>query len=142
MNSVTAIHVKTAVGRWASNRQIKRLALNKKLQKLTKSIDEAEDKAWVENSSSRTRSTEEVKVLQKGLNYSLGNTTSREYVNELERVSKSYGLPEQTRCALRQPVVPAIRRTVRQDGLSDVERAALDTPRKDESTVRLTADKG
>lgn len=54
------------------------------LQNLTNSSDETRYKAWIKNLSSRTRSTEEMNVLQKGLNYHLGRVISKEYLAELE----------------------------------------------------------
>lgn len=86
-------------------------------------------------------STEELGAPIKRLNYNLSNATSREYLTEPKHAFKSFGFLQEIISELRRFIVPAIRRTLSPDGLSDVERTALGTLKKGDNIMTLPADK-
>ncbi|TPP46184.1 hypothetical protein FGIG_09952 [Fasciola gigantica] len=99
--------IEVAIGRRVTHcQERKRPLLAGKQDKLTRGLEETENKTWVNNLSSRPLSTEEHKVLHKGLNSNLGDATTKKYLAELEHALKSSGLPEDTKCKLRQIIVP------------------------------------
>jgi hypothetical protein len=106
------------------------------------SATQAQTVETIHNYSNHTLTTDELAVLQKGLNYNTSNARTTDFIASFEAGLQSTTASDEDKQQARAAVTGMLQRQRRNQPLSRKERVALKTLRNDDSIVIITADKG